>query len=202
MYYIIYDHTCSYFKPTMGFSERKVHGYTHDWLSILDKRSEVYCVFFNFQKAFDTVPHKQLMLQLKQLHLHPQLLQWIHNYLCYRQQSVRWRKVLPCASGFRGSTRVCSRALTFCHLLMISSRFNSLVGQNYQYIYMLMTFLSHLFSHCTDYVSLQSNIDAVYQWSENILLMFNRAQCKCMLISKRKNHTCPTMTLNGVSAEV
>ena len=32
--------------------------------------------------------------------------------------------------------------------------------------------------------------------------MFNRAKCTCMLISKRKNHICPTMTLNDEDMEL
>ena len=44
---------------------------THDWLAQLDQNKEICCVFFDFQKAFDTVSHRRLMEKLKQLHLHP-----------------------------------------------------------------------------------------------------------------------------------
>ena len=51
-------------------------------------------------------------------------------------------------------------------------------------------------------MSLQSDIDVVYQWADNNLLTFNRAKCKRMLISRKKNHTCPTMPLNSEDMEL
>ena len=54
----------------------------------LDQRKDTYCVFFDLQKAFDTVPHRKLMCKLEKLHLHPVLLTWLHNYLYGREQNV------------------------------------------------------------------------------------------------------------------
>ena len=61
---------------------------THDWLTQLDQNKEICCVFFDLQKAFDTVSHRRLMEKLKQLHLHPLIVKWICSYLTKRQQSV------------------------------------------------------------------------------------------------------------------
>ena len=53
---------------------------THDWLTQLDNKKDVCCIFFDFQKAFDTVPHKNLTDKLSQLEFHPLILKWIHSY--------------------------------------------------------------------------------------------------------------------------
>ena len=34
---------------------------THDWVKHLDKNKEICCIFFDFQKAFETVPHRRPM---------------------------------------------------------------------------------------------------------------------------------------------
>ena len=34
---------------------------TQEWYTLLDKKQDVLCVFFDFRKAFDRVPHRRLM---------------------------------------------------------------------------------------------------------------------------------------------
>ena len=76
-----------------GFQQKKstvtaLLSVTQDWLALLDQRKDTHCVFFDLQKAFDTVPHRKLMCKLEKLHLHPVLLTWLHNYLYGREQNV------------------------------------------------------------------------------------------------------------------
>ena len=61
---------------------------THDWHRFLDQRKDVMCIFFDFRKAFDTVPHRRLMTRLVELGIHPTLLAWLCSYLSRRCQHV------------------------------------------------------------------------------------------------------------------
>ena len=61
---------------------------THDWLTELDRNKDVCCVFFDFQKAFNTVPQRNLIKRLEDLNLHPLLLKWTYSYLMNRNQHV------------------------------------------------------------------------------------------------------------------
>ena len=45
-------------------------------------------VFFDIQKAFDSVPHKALMAKLQQTGLNSNILVWVGNYLTCRRQTV------------------------------------------------------------------------------------------------------------------
>ena len=78
----------------MGISEGKVHSQLcfmlrmTGYIKHLDQNKEICCIFFDFQKAFDTVPHRRLNEKLKQLNLHPSILTWLCSYLAMRQQSV------------------------------------------------------------------------------------------------------------------
>ena len=42
--------------------------------------------FFDIRKAFDSVPHTQLLQKLLDIGLNPYLLRWIENYLTNREQ--------------------------------------------------------------------------------------------------------------------
>ena len=61
---------------------------TQDWFQLLEKGKEAGAVFFDFHKAFDTVPHQPLVDKLCQLGLNSQIVKWVHNYLADRKQWV------------------------------------------------------------------------------------------------------------------
>jgi len=60
-------------------------------------------VFFDFKKAFDSVPHIPLISNLQQLNLDPNIVSWVKNYLSDRTQCVIFNGVasnyLPVMSG-------------------------------------------------------------------------------------------------------
>ena len=46
------------------------------------------CIFFDFRKAFDVVPHQRLMETLTKVGIHPLLLSWLCSYISEREQQV------------------------------------------------------------------------------------------------------------------
>ena len=61
---------------------------THEWHQTLYSGSEVCSIFFNLQKAFDSVPHRSLIAKLSLLNISDFLLKWIIDYLTDRGQYV------------------------------------------------------------------------------------------------------------------
>ena len=61
---------------------------TTNWFSILEAGSEICAIFFDYRKAFDSVPHRPLLNKLISLNLDPFLLRWMANYLTARHQHV------------------------------------------------------------------------------------------------------------------
>ena len=59
-----------------------------DWLSALDNGQEICVVFFDVQKAFDSVPHLPLLHKLEQIGNSPYILRWVQSYLKERKQFV------------------------------------------------------------------------------------------------------------------
>ncbi len=61
--------------------------------SHIDGNSVVDVVFFDFQKAFDTVPHHVLISKLAKCGIEHRALQWVSHFLLNRQQKVKINNV-------------------------------------------------------------------------------------------------------------
>ena len=71
------------------------------WTRLLDKGHGIDIIFLDYRKAFDTVPHRRLLVKLVQLGITGKLLNWIKNFLSGRNMRVmvqdafsKWIKVL------------------------------------------------------------------------------------------------------------
>jgi len=60
----------------------------HQWANTLDRRSSSHMLFLNFSKAFDSVPHRRLLLKLDCIGVRGNLLRWIQAFLVSRRQRV------------------------------------------------------------------------------------------------------------------
>ena len=55
------------------------------WLYSVD------CVYMDFSKAFDSVPHKRLLHKLGKYNIDQEIITWIESFLCGRTQQVNMR---------------------------------------------------------------------------------------------------------------
>ena len=93
---IITNHICENFPISdhqWGFMHHRsstsaLTAVLHDWLKALDDGYEICIVFFDVQKAFDSVPHIPLLEKLANISIDPHILKWVENYLTNRRQFV------------------------------------------------------------------------------------------------------------------
>ena len=79
---------CQYgFRPGRGTGNALVAS-TCVWHQHLDAGADVCCAFFDFKKAFDSIPHESLLNKLSLLQIHPALFRWLRDYLSSRCQRV------------------------------------------------------------------------------------------------------------------
>ena len=96
VYKILTEHLCTHHplsNSQWGFSAGKstvtaLLATTHEWFQQLEEGKEICAVFFDFKKAFDSVPHRPLITKLKQMGVPYNLLIWISSYLTNRSQRV------------------------------------------------------------------------------------------------------------------
>ena len=74
-----------------------------NWHRSLEASNDICAVFFDYRKAFDSVPHRLLLRKLRDLKVNFYILKWITVYLTNREQYVcvdgSSSDVLPVSSG-------------------------------------------------------------------------------------------------------
>ena len=58
------------------------------WTEVVDEGGSVNVIYTDFQKAFDSVPHRRLMIKVSACGIRGKLLRWIDDFLANRTQRV------------------------------------------------------------------------------------------------------------------
>ena len=173
---------------------------TDDWFKALENGLEVCAVFFDFRKAFDSVPHVPLMEKVSLLGLDSNITQWLNNYLADRTQAVAVNgsesSVVSVRSGVpQGSVLGPLLFLIYIDDLPaciadLSSKINLFADD---------VLLYHIITQGADYAQLQLAISMIESWTDDNLLNFNTAKCKYMVISRKHTPSLPPteLWLNG-----
>ena len=139
-----------------------------NWIQKINLGGTVYCIFFDFMKAFDSVPYKILLLKLKACGIDGKLLGWIEMFLLNR-----WQRVVINGSASAGQwnpTGVCTRSI----VIYINDLLDAIKSQ----IYMFAddTKIYRHISHGSDNGVLQANLDCLQDWSEKMADSFSFTQ--------------------------
>ena len=165
---------------------------TYTWFQQLESGGEICAIFFDIKKAFDTVPHRALLVKLKQLNLNPTLIRWICSYLMGRKQKVvvegETSEPIHVVSGVpQGS--VLGPLLFIIYIDSINDSVLSVNSKTSQYADDML--LTKPVRTTADYADLQTDIDSLNRWVTENHLTFNYSKCKYMLISRKRIVTCP-----------
>ena len=154
----------------------------------LEAGGAVDAIYLDYQKAFDTVPHRRLLLKLESYGIAGTLLEWIKSFLVGRTQRVSVNGVLsderPVASGVpQGS--VLGPLLFLIYI-------NDIVD-NLETSLLLFADDSKLSKH----ISTQDDIDALQRdllrledWSSKWLLRFHPDKCHVLSLGRFEDIPC------------
>ena len=147
-----------------------------DWTCAVDEGCGVDCVFLDYQKAFDTVPHQRLLKKLDASGIRGDIGRWIEAFLQNRQQRVvvetemsGWTQVL---SGVpQGS--ILGPVLFLIYINDVPKQVESDVK-----LFADDTKLYRKIEKQEDRITLQSDLCKLCEWSRNWQLKFNINKCK------------------------
>ena len=166
------------------------------WSEILEQGGSIDCIYLDFAKAFDTVPHKRLLRKLSAYGIRGNILGWIESFLTNRQQQVRvgsssssW---VPVKSGIpQGSVLGPTLFLVFINDLPE-------VVTNIVKLFADDTKIYRPIADQTDAENLQKDVDNLQEWSDTWLIRFNTAKCKVMHLGKDNPSFQYTMSGNPI----
>ena len=172
------------------------------WTLALDEGGNIDTIYIDLSKAFDTVPHKRLLMKLRGYGIEGRILTWIEAFLTDRRQRVvvndsrsSWADVtsgIPQGSVLRPMLFICyindmpSSVLSFIYLFADDAK------------------LYRNISSDDDPPALQHDLQQLEKWSEKWQLCFNLNKCKVMHLGRqnpRQNYTMGGTTLATTTSE-
>jgi hypothetical protein len=161
--------------------------------SYIDRGFPVDVIYLDFQKAFDKVPHRRLMLKINSLGISGSILKWIENWLQDREQKVvmlgsssRWIKV---KSGVpQGSVLGPLLFLIYINDIdeVVASKILKFADD---------TKLYGVVANQQDIERLKNDLKNLCNWSADWLMLFNVDKCKVMHFGY--NNSKSTYGMNG-----
>ena len=155
------------------------------WCNILDENGTVDDVNMDFQKAFDSVPHRRLIGKIESHGIKDDVLLWLKEFLNNRKQKVvvngsssEWCDVI---SGVPQGSVIA--ALLFVIFI------NDLPENIKSYIYMFaddLKFFRQILS-TDDTETMQDDLNTLHEWSKKWLLRFHPDKCVTLRITLKKD---------------
>ena len=179
------------------------------WTEILDRGGAVDVIYCDFQKAFDTVPHKRLIKLLSYYGICDPVLSWIRDFLNKRKQQV---SVNGCKSETFDVISGVPQGSVLGPLLFIIY-INSMIekaGNTDIFLYADDLKIYKEIASEEDMDKLQEDLDRLYDWTRYSLLKFHPDKCEIMRLSSTKsnkfkniqgNYIMNETTLNKVDKE-
>ena len=158
--------------------------YLNDCIETLAEGNVTDTIYFDFSKAFDTVPHQRLLKKLKCYGIKGQVFKWIESFLKGRSQVVKVNGKEsfpePVISGIpQGS--VLGPILFVIYINDLPDVVKSKI-----YLFADDTKVLNKIKTMDDSLSLQEDINALGEWSKDWLLQFN-LKCHVLTLGKHEN---------------
>ena len=155
---------------------------------IMDKGCVIDVIYCDYQKAFDTVPHKRLLEILIRYGITDPVLCWVQDFLSNRRQQIL---VNGCKSEIFEVTPGVPQGSVLGPLLFIIY-INSMIdktGSLDLFLYADDLKIYNEINTDEDVEALQQDLDRLYDWTQYSLLKFHPGKCVAMrLKSKSKNN--------------
>ena len=173
-----------------GFHKRRstVHlllSAVDDWVRTLNQCGSTHCLFLDFSKAFDTVPHQRLLLKLQHYGVEGCLLNWFRAFLMHRRQRI---VINGCASHWTPVLSGVSQG-SILGPLLFALYMNDLPCSLTSCVKMFADDVALYYNvwQERDCLTLQNDLNAIASWCALWQMKLNPSKCEALCISNKRS---------------
>lgn len=168
--------------------ETQLINFTNDINFILDRGSEVDCIYLDFSKAFDKVSHSLLLHKLSKLNIDQNVLRWIECFLSNRFQYVHANGINSSPVSVTSGVPQGSVIGPLLFLVYINDLPNNVTSTVRLFADDCVVYRE--IKNTNDTVLLQEDLATISNWCSQWKMTLNDTKCKVMRFSRRVN-PCP-----------
>ena len=142
-----------------------------------DKAFDV--IYLDFKKAFDSVPHERLLVKLRSYGIDGNLFKWIKDFLSLRYQYVKVGKETSSTMGVTSGIPQGSILGPILFLIFIND-----LPDCVKSTCSIFADDTKVYNTSENNNTLQTDINALQDWSHKWQLHFNCTKCKCIHFGK------------------
>lgn len=169
-----------------GFScDTQLIEFGHDIATSINAGTQVDCIFLDFRKAFDSVPHPLLLRKLSVLNIPTELLKWLDAYLFERKQCVVLEGLSSSSISVLSGVPQGSVLGPLLFLIFINDLLNCTSSRTRLYaddccIYRDITSVA-------DADLLQRDLNSVFSWCQSWGMTLNLTKCNLVRFTNKKH---------------
>ena len=142
-------------------------------------------IYFDFAKAFDTVPHRRLLRKVESYGINGSILKWINGFLRNRRQTVKVNGVASEEGAVRSGIPQGSVLGPLLFVIYINDLPEHVISE--MYLFADDTKLMKRVRSRKDSVLLQNDMNGMQNWSDIWLLNFHPDKCHVLTLGKLQN---------------
>lgn len=146
------------------------------WTDNHDRGLSFDCIYLDYRKAFDSVPHQRLLRKVEAYGVEGHLLAWLRDYLTGRSQRVKVNEALSSSADVTSGIPQGSVLGPTLFILFINDLPPSV--QSEMKLFADDTKLYRTIRTSQDSEQLQADLDTATKWSKEWQLPFNKSKCK------------------------
>ena len=154
-----------------------------EWTEALDKGEDTDVIYLDYQKAFDTVPHRRLMKKVQAYGFTENIEEWLSDFLTGRSQIVNIKGEHSEAKNIKSGIPQGSVLGPFLFVLFVNDLPE--IIRSMLFLFADDSKISRAISENNDKIILQNDLDVIVKWSDTWLMRIHPDKSAHVRIGKQ-----------------